>query len=391
MDWISPNEEFRLLDSIQACSANYKAWPGTLRLISASFRCRPYLLEFLDNGHHSGRYCEPRDAAELIELLGEISTEGGKSALTFLLSDAPLHYPYWKSVRADCDLHQDGNENGVLTKNEPAIGTLQGLLTPVIRAGGTTVLFGCFFERQPSGPPRRETVGPTFRRLAQSVTYALEVAYKLERAEETAETLSILVDRLDRACLLVHPDLTIAAESPAAASIFRNGSLLAQQGRSVASPNKRIERELLAASAELSHKLHKSRRSEDEEEASTGTRTLYERCGDGNLHRILLTGLVLPTQRGTDSHVAFLLIQINAQSADMNALSQLMREIYGLSEREADLACQLVSSRSLQDVITAFGITRNTAKTHMRRIFEKTNTKTQLELANLIHGFSRLF
>jgi len=391
MEWISANEEFRILGSVQACAANHRAWPGTLHLISASFKCRPYLLEFLSDGHHSGRYCEAREAAGLIELLGEITTEGGRSALTFLLNDAPLHYPYWKSAHTPSQPFAQPAEDGQGAGNGSDISALHGLLAPVVRAGGTTVLFGCFFETQPSGPPSREHVGPTFRRLAQSVTHALQVAYKLERAEETAETLSVLLNRLDRAYLLVRPDLTVAAGSPAFASVFEDGSLLAQHGRTVKSPNKRVDRELLAASAELSHKLHNSRRSRNEEETSTPTRTLYERGADGNLHRILLTGLVLPTHRGTDSHAAFLLIQINAQSADLHALSQLMREVYGLSQREADIACHLANSRSLQDVITAFDITRNTAKTHMRKIFEKTNTKSQLELANLMHGFSRLF
>ena len=69
----------------------------------------------------------------------------------------------------------------------------------------------------------------------------------------------------------------------------------------------------------------------------------------------------------------------------------LLQEEFDLSQSEARLARELTLTGSMHDTVTRLGITRNTAKTHLRRIFEKTGVNTQLQLARLVHKLSGLF
>jgi DNA-binding CsgD family transcriptional regulator len=69
----------------------------------------------------------------------------------------------------------------------------------------------------------------------------------------------------------------------------------------------------------------------------------------------------------------------------------VLQDQYQLSQSEAHLARYLTMTGSMTDTVEQLGITRNTAKTHMRRIFEKTGINTQLQLARLVHKLSDYF
>jgi DNA-binding CsgD family transcriptional regulator len=66
-----------------------------------------------------------------------------------------------------------------------------------------------------------------------------------------------------------------------------------------------------------------------------------------------------------------------------------LRQHFGLTAAEAILASQIVRGHGLKACAELIGISEPTARTHLRRIFEKTGTKRQAELVALIYG-SRL-
>jgi len=65
-------------------------------------------------------------------------------------------------------------------------------------------------------------------------------------------------------------------------------------------------------------------------------------------------------------------------------LGPVLSQLYGLTPAEAELAALLVQGRALEEAANELGITRNTARTHMKRIFSKTNTHRQGELISLV-------
>ena len=64
-------------------------------------------------------------------------------------------------------------------------------------------------------------------------------------------------------------------------------------------------------------------------------------------------------------------------------LEQRLRVLYGLTKAEATVASALLEGHSVERVADLLCISRHTARTHLRRIFEKTQTRRQAEFVRL--------
>jgi DNA-binding CsgD family transcriptional regulator len=62
----------------------------------------------------------------------------------------------------------------------------------------------------------------------------------------------------------------------------------------------------------------------------------------------------------------------------------LARQLYGLSERETEVASAVVSGRTLEEIARSLGVERETVRSHLKRIFLKTQTSRQSELVRLL-------
>jgi len=63
---------------------------------------------------------------------------------------------------------------------------------------------------------------------------------------------------------------------------------------------------------------------------------------------------------------------------------EVLVRLYGLTFAETRLIGLLAAGRSLDEAATALGISRATARTHLRHIFEKTGTTRQSQLMKLV-------
>jgi DNA-binding CsgD family transcriptional regulator/PAS domain-containing protein len=63
-----------------------------------------------------------------------------------------------------------------------------------------------------------------------------------------------------------------------------------------------------------------------------------------------------------------------------------LREAYGLTPAELELVCGLVNGGSLKELAARQGISYETMRTHLRRIFSKTGTSRQAALVNLVRS-----
>jgi DNA-binding CsgD family transcriptional regulator len=61
-----------------------------------------------------------------------------------------------------------------------------------------------------------------------------------------------------------------------------------------------------------------------------------------------------------------------------------LRQLYRLTPAEARLTLRLLEGEDIKAAATAMGISVNTAKTLLRRSFERTGTRRQAELVSLI-------
>lgn len=100
---------------------------------------------------------------------------------------------------------------------------------------------------------------------------------------------------------------------------------------------------------------------------------------------ILVLGLTL--KRDADAYspekpVALLLLSDPERRHHLDASS--IARLYDLTLAEARLAQGLAAGTRLDDVAQDLGISRNTATTHLKRIFQKTSTERQAELVALL-------
>jgi DNA-binding CsgD family transcriptional regulator len=68
----------------------------------------------------------------------------------------------------------------------------------------------------------------------------------------------------------------------------------------------------------------------------------------------------------------------------MNEAIELLRCHFGLTPAEARLALHLVAGETLRSAEAKLGITYETARTHLKNIFDKTGTCRQAELVVVI-------
>jgi DNA-binding CsgD family transcriptional regulator len=68
----------------------------------------------------------------------------------------------------------------------------------------------------------------------------------------------------------------------------------------------------------------------------------------------------------------------------------LMMETYGLTSAEARVAMASSSGKTVDETAAALGLSPNTIKTHLRRVFAKTATSRQAELARLVASLAAI-
>lgn len=64
--------------------------------------------------------------------------------------------------------------------------------------------------------------------------------------------------------------------------------------------------------------------------------------------------------------------------------TELLQRLFGLTTTEAQILNQIVSGRSISEAALRLNMAEGTARTHLKRIFSKTNTHRQNELVHLI-------
>jgi FixJ family two-component response regulator len=81
---------------------------------------------------------------------------------------------------------------------------------------------------------------------------------------------------------------------------------------------------------------------------------------------------------------AYLALFISDPAERLKPDEDLLLRLYGLTEAEAHVAAALAQGRSAEEIAEEYGITINTARTHIKRIFSKTSTRRQGQLVSLL-------
>jgi len=221
---------------------------------------------------------------------------------------------------------------------------------------------------------RKGEFDETTRNVTETLLPHLNRAHALQqRLQIQAATVSVL-DALPTAILLLGPSGQVLYVNTAAEQILRSGDgLYVRDGTLLASDTK--------ANAGLRHAIRTA--------ASPGktldcpTAVLVPRPSLRRDYQVVVSPLLkaipqflaMPAQT-----IAVLTTDPHAQPLS----GGLIRQLYGLTPKEAELTARLAAGLSLEEAAEHLAMTYETARTHLRRIFMKTDTQRQSELALLL-------
>nr|WP_276562497.1 LuxR C-terminal-related transcriptional regulator [Hoeflea prorocentri] len=72
---------------------------------------------------------------------------------------------------------------------------------------------------------------------------------------------------------------------------------------------------------------------------------------------------------------------------DLSRNIDIAQTIYGLSDAQTETVRHIAHGMDLSDTAAALGITKNTARTHLRRVYDKVGVSSQIELLRLLISF----
>jgi len=399
MPSLSKTDQTKLLIRVLECSPQSQGWPQILDFIDRALDCKSFLAEFDDLGVPTTRFGGQRRACQLGSILQAIETEGGRSAFQFLLSEASLFYPYCKTtlaggrplrIRPGCGRGDTGavgeTPEAPEIENEERMRGAPGLISPIWRTGNSTVLFGCLFTAHTPESIDAATTGETFQTIVQALGPGLSIYFQMEQERLDSRYQRLLLSEVDGPAVLVNADRDILAQTRKGLdALARTEAAVARRHKLVVT-NKKLEDALtrLAAAKIPTPDVPASEERRHHSVCVEGP--------DGCLIRIAVGPVVrLPQTQLAEAETVFL-IKVAETREDLPAeVEACLQTHYDLSQSEAHLARHLTMTGSLTATVGDLGISRNTAKTHLRRIYEKTGINTQLQLAKLVHRLAQLY
>lgn len=106
-----------------------------------------------------------------------------------------------------------------------------------------------------------------------------------------------------------------------------------------------------------------------------------------------MTVTVMPLPRNDDQMLdmerATALVIIHRPGRTLESELAQLREAYALTAAEVKLLASMLAGGALPQVATRLGIGHSTARTHLKHIFAKTQTRRQAELVELVHRLVR--
>ncbi|MES0880026.1 helix-turn-helix transcriptional regulator [Roseibium sp. SCP14] len=340
-------------------------------------------------------------------ILQGIETAGGRNALDFVLSEGKLLYPYCKTALDSRTAGGTGQEDDQRTiepsmsgsspreeEQHSHLAASPGLISPLWRSETSTVLFACLFTDYTPQSIDVTVATRTFKTIVQALTPALNNHFELERERSDNQVQKILVSGLGQPAVLISADRHILGHTPNAVEHLVGTGAAERRDQKLVIMNKQVEAALQVLHAELHSRSPETTDCLDCVDELDCTGNIQSVCisvRDGALKRISIEPVSAFSTESTEEDAIWYLIRLSDTADLPEEIEGVLQEHYDLSQSEARLARQLTLTGSMEVTATSLSITRNTAKTHLRRIYEKTGVHTQLQLAGLVHKLAGLF
>lgn len=213
------------------------------------------------------------------------------------------------------------------------------------------------------------------RRLMPHFQAAVALATRLAETSTSQGAAGLVIDRLPSAVLLLDQDGRALNLNPAATLLLarRDGLALGAEGLGAALPdeNARLQRLVgLATRGDAHARRH-------------GGALAVSRPSGQRSFALLLAPLDAEFNPLVSRRPSAL-VTITDPEVDATPPAEHLRALYGLTPSESALALGVAAGQELRDVAERLGLTVLSARQYLTRIFHKTDTRRQHELARLL-------
>lgn len=216
------------------------------------------------------------------------------------------------------------------------------------------------------GPTDAETRA-LFARYCPAAGAAVALQVALER--DGFNMVAGAFEAMDIACFVLDRAMAVRAMSRAAEALLSDGSLRLADGR-VASPAHAVQRRVAGATATVMQR--RAPAASVAAEGPTGMLTL-------KVHR-------LPEREWNMGFAPFAILVAKRPKEGNAADLSLLREAYGLTATEGEIALLLRQGRSRAEICAMRGITHETMRSHLRSLFAKMGVKREPAAIHLLHA-----
>jgi len=207
-----------------------------------------------------------------------------------------------------------------------------------------------------------------FGEICPHIRRVMTIADLIDRRTVERNCLAEVIDALAVAVILVDSNSRISHTNPAAKEFLARGNVL----RSVGGV-------LNASQTHSQHQLRLATTTPD-----LATRSVPLESGSGQS----LVATILPLTSGARQYCArdfpatAAVFVHDHHSVDQNS-SAAFAALYRLTGAESRILSAMLEGRTITEAAEQFGISLNTARTHLQRLFSKTNTNRQSDLLRL--------
>jgi DNA-binding CsgD family transcriptional regulator len=355
----------RLIDRIYAAALDPDVWQQVAEGVSAIFGGSPTMVDFM-----------------ILDTVG-IEEPYRSSHVQHLFKDVPFSSRFivqWADRFGDLGEvigHVDLAKTGLYTEwlkpqGLAAAWTVGHSICNAQRepVGGVTV-----FPREGMAPYTREQFAEADR-LVPHLRRAIEIQRTLHGAKSVQLALAEAVDRLPTGLLLLDAKRRVVVQNRGAERILaaNDGFRIDRHGPSADDARENATLQKLIADAIDARGGHALR--------AAGF-VAVSRPSGARAYAIMVTPLLAAPARSGVSE-AVVAIFVADPSARFYAGPEVLTELYQLTHSEAELVRLLASGLSLEEAAEKRGVSLNTARSHLKHVFAKTDTSRQGELVRLI-------
>lgn len=230
------------------------------------------------------------------------------------------------------------------------------------------VTFGMMRPHGARGGGEREAalVQPLFPHLQRAVRLGMHT----ELLKTEVRSLRAAVDAVRVAVLVVDVDRRVLYANAAAAAVLRRDDGLREAGGKLTCSDAGLAAALATTVAGR--------------EPGAPHVLRIDRRGSSSPYGVVIS----PAHRGIREAVRHgepaAMLYVFDPDADLAPPPEILRELFGLTATETQVALRLAAGRTLGEIATELGSSLPTVRTHLRQIFDKTATHRQADLVSLL-------